>query len=96
MPRPAMFVPQGRAVPDECVSPTGAKAIYILDFDGSTLDAFAKELEQKHKGLKVSPLPTPPRQISRPGETRSALYSHLGTDTVNRSPPSPAMPRIQP
>ena len=31
----------------------GAKAIYILDFDGSTLDAFAQELEQKHKGLKV-------------------------------------------
>ncbi|POY76542.1 hypothetical protein BMF94_0383 [Rhodotorula taiwanensis] len=31
----------------------GAKAIYILDFDGSTLDAFAQELEQKHRGLKV-------------------------------------------
>ncbi|GAA6038097.1 hypothetical protein JCM8097_007544 [Rhodosporidiobolus ruineniae] len=31
----------------------GAKALYLLDFDGSTLDEFAKELEGKHEGLKV-------------------------------------------
>ncbi|GAA6016349.1 hypothetical protein JCM10207_003833 [Rhodosporidiobolus poonsookiae] len=32
----------------------GAKALYLLDFDGSTLDTFARELESKHAGLKVS------------------------------------------
>ncbi|GAA5918955.1 hypothetical protein JCM6882_008647 [Rhodosporidiobolus microsporus] len=32
----------------------GAKALYILDFDGSTLDAFAKELEGKYPGLSVT------------------------------------------
>ncbi|GJN92690.1 hypothetical protein Rhopal_005725-T1 [Rhodotorula paludigena] len=32
----------------------GAKALYVLDFDGSTLDAFADELQKKHPGLKVT------------------------------------------
>ncbi|GAA5856108.1 hypothetical protein JCM8547_002983 [Rhodosporidiobolus lusitaniae] len=32
----------------------GAGALYILDFDGSTLGSFAKELEAKHPGLSVS------------------------------------------
>ncbi|GAA5822221.1 hypothetical protein JCM11251_006266, partial [Rhodosporidiobolus azoricus] len=31
----------------------GAKALYILDFDGSTLQDFAKELALKYPGLKV-------------------------------------------
>ncbi|BGP49830.1 hypothetical protein JCM10450v2_005735 [Rhodotorula kratochvilovae] len=32
----------------------GARALYVLDFDGETLPAFAKELEAKHKGLSVT------------------------------------------
>ncbi|GAA5889455.1 hypothetical protein JCM8208_007881 [Rhodotorula glutinis] len=32
----------------------GAKALYVLDFDGSTLQEFADELEKKHKGLSVT------------------------------------------
>ncbi|TNY20522.1 NAD-binding protein [Rhodotorula diobovata] len=32
----------------------GAKALYVVDFDGSTLGEFADELEKKHKGLSVT------------------------------------------
>ncbi|BGP26042.1 hypothetical protein JCM10295v2_004985 [Rhodotorula toruloides] len=32
----------------------GAKALYVLDYDGSTLDEFARELQSKHSGLSVT------------------------------------------
>lgn len=46
---------------------TGAKALYVLDYDGSTLDEFAHELESQHSGLSVRPslfLPSFPSHLT--------------------------------
>ncbi|ORY83522.1 hypothetical protein BCR35DRAFT_290529 [Leucosporidium creatinivorum] len=34
----------------------GAKHLYVIDYNASTLPALAKELEAKHSGLKVTPI----------------------------------------